>query len=210
VRRDEEAARAQERDDELMMAAADRAERLALLRRRRDAAAGAAPAAPHTPPAKHINFWEDLEDKHTPARTDPTEPHLFGERVELAPWYTQADKRAGHEQRVSAQAAEAACRRDAERKASSDPLVAVHAFLEQKRAAHADAKAPDSAQGNGHDVREWQHQRDRRHNHHRTDRCHEDHAQRALRHEKHRARRALRHAERSKRKDTFFRSERSA
>lgn len=92
----------------------------------------------------HINYWAHLEgaiESESERRGGIREREQDGARLggapEMQPWYAAKDLRSGREQRMSEDQKVSVLKRESTRKSTHDPLNAMSAFLEQKKAARA-------------------------------------------------------------------------
>lgn len=155
VQKDEQDAREKEERDEKRLADADRHDRLAALRRKRDGIEQDGQTAALTDPAGHMNFWQAHEDGHVPDAPPPPpretslKESMEKSALELQPWYAQTSLRNGREGRKTDEERARAASKDTTRKATQDPLTALHAQLgrgTRGRAwvAHAPPEAPST------------------------------------------------------------------
>lgn len=113
VQRDEEQARQHEEATDSALRAMDRSARVEELRKRKREADNGPDPEQAMPPA-HINFWAEYEAKHAPARMPEGAP--FGAKT--SEWYAQPHAPPSA--------------KDADAKASNDPLNAMNAYLYEK------------------------------------------------------------------------------
>lgn len=128
VKRDEDIAYKAEKDKEEGLAARNRHDRIVQLRRQRDAAAGRQTPIDTPSENAHINFWSELEVTEPTSCHQPTGSSI---KLELQPWYTQADRKNGLDQQKSEQERERARIRDEKRKCSEDPLEMIRAYTQR-------------------------------------------------------------------------------
>mgnify|MGYP006994534184 CR=1 FL=1 len=128
VKRDEEIAYEAKLDEEERIAARNRHDRIVQLRRHRDAAVGRQTPIDIPSENAHINFWSEIEAKQPNLCHKPTESSI---KLELQPWYTQADRKNGLDQQKSEQERERARIKDEKRKRSEDPLEMIREYTQK-------------------------------------------------------------------------------
>lgn len=136
VKKDEEVAYKAGVDEKERVAARNRHDRLIQLRRQRDGTAG------RQDPINTLSDYEHI-DRYSEAETLlKSSQHASGSsiKLELQPWYMQADRKNGLDQKKSEHEIERAKLRDEERKRREDPLEVIRAYTQRPSTPVRDAK----------------------------------------------------------------------
>ena len=127
VKRDEEVAYKADADEKERTAARNRHDRIVQLRRQRDG------ASERQNPINTLSDYEHIDRSSEAVTPLKLRHHSTGSsiKLELQPWYTQADRRNGFDQKKSVEELERAKFRDEERKRREDPLELIRAYTQR-------------------------------------------------------------------------------
>ena len=127
VKKDEEVAYKADVDEKERVAARNRHDRIIQLRRQRDGATGRQDPINTLSDYEHIDRYFEAETLLKPSQYSSGSSI----KLELQPWYTQADRKNGLDQKKSEHENERAKLRDEERKRREDPLELIREYTQR-------------------------------------------------------------------------------